>query len=205
MPAVDTNVLVRLIVQDDVAQQAAACYAIATVVDAGETVHIPTTVVLELEWVLRSRYRFSREEIEQTMVGLLASDDVDVGNELAVEDSRTATIAGWRRGVAERQRSTARGHRQSHRPNVALSARPTKVQQLHLVGVTVLSRIDAERAGTRVGCAVGPRQSARIRWAPYRPPTQPQSPYRGSANANGKLATPSRVDKVTSPATNGPL
>jgi predicted nucleic-acid-binding protein len=97
MPAVDTNVLVRLIVQDDAAQQALARKAIAAVVDAGERVHIPTTVVLELEWVLRSRYRFPREKIEQTVVGLLASGDVDIGNELAVEEA----VARYRDGTAD--------------------------------------------------------------------------------------------------------
>ena len=97
MPALDTNVLVRLIVQDDAAQQTAARSVIAATVGAGEAVHIPTTVVLELEWVLRSRYKFSREDIEQTLVGLLASGDVDIASELAVEEA----VARYRDGAAD--------------------------------------------------------------------------------------------------------
>ena len=97
MLAVDTNVLVRLVVQDDAAQHAAARRVIAAAVDAGESLHIPATVVLELEWVLRSRYRFSREEIERTLVGLLASGDVDIGDEPAVEEA----VARFRDGTAD--------------------------------------------------------------------------------------------------------
>lgn len=51
MRAVDTNVLVRALVQDDPTQarRAQACLN-------AQRVYVPVTVILELEWVLRSRY-----------------------------------------------------------------------------------------------------------------------------------------------------
>jgi len=54
MPALATNVLVRCGVQDDAAQLAAAKRLITRCVADGSTLVVPVTVVLELEWVLRS-------------------------------------------------------------------------------------------------------------------------------------------------------
>ena len=54
MPALDTSVLVRYIVQDDAAQVAAAKRLITRCVAEGSTLVVPVSVVLELEWVLRS-------------------------------------------------------------------------------------------------------------------------------------------------------
>lgn len=53
MNAIDTNVLVRLLVADDMtqAQQAAA------LIDSGQAFFVPITVVLELEWILRGFYK----------------------------------------------------------------------------------------------------------------------------------------------------
>jgi predicted nucleic-acid-binding protein len=54
MPALATNVLVRYVAQDDAAQLAAAQRLITRCVADGSTLFVPVTVVLELEWVLRS-------------------------------------------------------------------------------------------------------------------------------------------------------
>ena len=54
MRAVDTNVLVRALVRDDAAQSAKAEEVLAR-----DEVFVPVTVMLELEWVLRSRYGFT--------------------------------------------------------------------------------------------------------------------------------------------------
>ena len=55
MHAVDTNVLVRLLTNDDAVQsrRAAALFK-------KETIFIPKTVLLETEWVLRRLYRLDR-------------------------------------------------------------------------------------------------------------------------------------------------
>ena len=66
--ALDTNVLVRLLVNDDPvqAQQAAA------LIDSSAACFVPITVVLELEWVLRGSYKLRREAVIAAFEGLLA-------------------------------------------------------------------------------------------------------------------------------------
>jgi predicted nucleic acid-binding protein len=55
MPALDTNALVRRIVRDDPAQLAAAKRLVRRCVAEGQTLLVPPTVVLEPDWVLRTR------------------------------------------------------------------------------------------------------------------------------------------------------
>ena len=66
--ALDTNVLVRLLVNDDPpqAQQPAA------LIDASVACFVPITVVLELEWVLRGAYKLPRDAVINAFEGLLA-------------------------------------------------------------------------------------------------------------------------------------
>ena len=59
MIAIDTNVLVRLLVADDPAQALRA----RKLVERNDVV-VAATVLLEAEWVLRSAYRFDRAQIE---------------------------------------------------------------------------------------------------------------------------------------------
>lgn len=58
MVAVDTNVLVRLLVDDNQAQHRAS-----KALFAAEDVYIPDSVLLETEWVLRAAFDFSPTEI----------------------------------------------------------------------------------------------------------------------------------------------
>lgn len=58
MIAIDTNVLVRILTQDDPEQTARALALLER-----DTVNIPVTVVLETEWVLRYCYGLSSERI----------------------------------------------------------------------------------------------------------------------------------------------
>ena len=67
MPALDTNVLVRYVVRDDGAQLAAARRLIARCIDDGQSLFVPATVVLELEWVLRSNFGCSKDDVMQVM------------------------------------------------------------------------------------------------------------------------------------------
>jgi hypothetical protein len=66
--ALDTNVLVRLLVNDDPAQAEQA----ATLIDASAACFVPITVALELEWVLRGGYKLPREAVISVFEGLLA-------------------------------------------------------------------------------------------------------------------------------------
>ena len=67
MAALDANVLVRFLVQDDTAQLAAAPRLSRRCVIAGETLNVPVTVWLELEWVLRSNFGVSKPEVVRTL------------------------------------------------------------------------------------------------------------------------------------------
>jgi len=60
--AIDTNVLVRILVQDPTAptQCAAARQLVADATAAGEPLLVSLCALLETEWVLRSRYRVVR-------------------------------------------------------------------------------------------------------------------------------------------------
>jgi predicted nucleic-acid-binding protein len=90
MRAIDTNVLVRAIVNDDAAQSAKA---IAFLTD--NSVYIPVTVILELEWVLRSRYDFKPELIAQAIVKITALSNVVVGERAAVLSAANRAAKGW--------------------------------------------------------------------------------------------------------------
>lgn len=65
MPALDTNLLVRFLVQDDAVQGAAATRLIQGAVLSGGTLFVPVTVLLALEWVLRSAFGFDKPTVMQ--------------------------------------------------------------------------------------------------------------------------------------------
>jgi predicted nucleic-acid-binding protein len=85
VPALDTNVLVRFLVQDDARQGAAARRLIRNGVNAGSALFVPVTVVLELEWVLRSSFGFEKAAVLQALFGLLGSFELSFESEGAVE------------------------------------------------------------------------------------------------------------------------
>lgn len=85
MAALDTNVLLRWLVQDDDAQSEQAGRLMAQAVSDGDVLYVPITVVLELEWVLRSRYGFDKAAIVAALAGLLAATQLSFQHELALE------------------------------------------------------------------------------------------------------------------------
>jgi predicted nucleic-acid-binding protein len=85
MAALDTNVLLRWLVKDDAAQSAQAKQLIERAVRSGETLYVPITVVLELEWVLRSRYGFDKAANIGALASLLAATELSFQAETAVE------------------------------------------------------------------------------------------------------------------------
>ncbi len=85
MAALDTNVLVRWLTDDDAAQSKAAARLLSHAVGAGERLFIPATVLLEMEWVLRSRYRFDRLAVAEAVDGLLSAPELELQDEPAVE------------------------------------------------------------------------------------------------------------------------
>jgi predicted nucleic-acid-binding protein len=85
MASLDTNVLVRYVVQDDAAQLVAAKRLISRCVAEGLTLFVPVTVVLELEWVLRSNFRFGKDAVLQTLSKLFSAAELSFESERALE------------------------------------------------------------------------------------------------------------------------
>lgn len=97
MLGVDTNVLVRFLVRDDEAQFERARKLIKREVAAGRRVFIGQLVLLETEWVLRSRYGLSKSQIVETISGLLATTDVQFEDEPAIEEA----LFTWKDAAAD--------------------------------------------------------------------------------------------------------
>jgi len=85
MASLDTNVLVRFLVRDDADQAAAATSLIRSAVRKGEPLFVPVTVLLELEWVLRSAFGFDKPAVLQALFGLLGSFELAFESEGAIE------------------------------------------------------------------------------------------------------------------------
>ena len=71
MIALDTNVLIRFLVEDDEQQSRLATRLIEGAIERDEPLFISDIVMCETVWVLSSAYRFSRAEIVQALSGLL--------------------------------------------------------------------------------------------------------------------------------------
>lgn len=85
MPALDTNVLVRYLVQDDASQLAAAQQLIRKCVSERQTLFVPVTVALELEWVLRSNFGYPKATTIDVLSSLLSTVDLSFESEQALE------------------------------------------------------------------------------------------------------------------------
>lgn len=82
MIAFDTNLLVRALVMDNPAQA-----AIARKLMAEDTVFLSRTVLLETEWVLRSRYGKSRSDLLAFFRALLETENTVIESAEAVADA----------------------------------------------------------------------------------------------------------------------
>jgi predicted nucleic-acid-binding protein len=85
--ALDTNVIVRLLVQDNEAQFAAAMQLLQAAQTQAQPLAVTSLVVLETEWVLRSRYRQTKEKIAQALTQLLECGDLKFEDEATLEEA----------------------------------------------------------------------------------------------------------------------
>ena len=85
MPALDTNVLVRYVVQDDSGQLAAAKRLITRYVAEGQPLFVPVTVTLELEWVLRACFGYDKGDVLQVLSNLFSAAELTFQCERALE------------------------------------------------------------------------------------------------------------------------
>ena len=87
MLGIDTNVLIRFLVQDDAAQFEKARKLIKREVTAGRSVFVNQLVIMETEWVLRSRYAVPKNQIIAALSGLLDANDVKFEDEPVIEEA----------------------------------------------------------------------------------------------------------------------
>lgn len=80
MIAVDTNVLVRFLVEDDEDQSARAAVVFASAAGRDREVFISDLVLAETVWVLRRCYAFERAEIANVLQQLLRSRQLAFSN-----------------------------------------------------------------------------------------------------------------------------
>ena len=85
MIGLDTNVLVRFLVRDDPVQFARAQGLIRREVARRQSVFVSLLVLMETEWVLRSRYRYTKDRLVETLSRLLDSAEVRFEDEGSVE------------------------------------------------------------------------------------------------------------------------
>lgn len=86
MKAIDTNVLVRFLVQDDEQQMQIATQLLANAETNKQPLFVSNVVVLELMWVLKSVYDVPRDEILDSLGELLSMVALEFQDSLSVRD-----------------------------------------------------------------------------------------------------------------------
>jgi predicted nucleic-acid-binding protein len=97
MLGADTNVVVRYLVRDDPEQYAKAKRLFLREAEKGEPVLIGLLVLLEVEWVLRSRYKISKAEILTAFSALVDAADLAFEDESSVESA----LYAWKDSIAD--------------------------------------------------------------------------------------------------------
>lgn len=93
MAAIDTNVLVRLVTRDDLPQYEKA----QAFVHKHQPVLVTQLSVLELVWVLMSRYGLDKEKVGQVVEALLDMLELDVQQPAILE----AALKTWKSSKAD--------------------------------------------------------------------------------------------------------
>lgn len=86
MYALDTNVLARFLVNDDLTQAEQVHQLFQQLEQDQQQVLVPVPVVLELCWVLKSRYSLSREEIIEAVDDLMLLPILKFEHETAIQN-----------------------------------------------------------------------------------------------------------------------
>jgi len=97
MLGVDTNVLIRYLIRDDQPQYEKARRLIDREVAKGEPVLVSLLVLLEAEWVLRSRYELAKADIVTAFSALLDTADLVFEDEPSVENA----VYSWKDSAAD--------------------------------------------------------------------------------------------------------
>jgi predicted nucleic-acid-binding protein len=93
----DTNVLLRFLVQDDEVQAARSARVIRQAVTRREPIVLNPVVLVEVAWVLGSSYEYSRGDIAAAFDDILDAD----GFEIADRDAVRAAVEDYRMSKAD--------------------------------------------------------------------------------------------------------
>jgi len=94
MTGLDTNVLVRYLTQDDLAQARKANALIDGAVGKGEGLHLDVIVLCELVWVLRGAYDFAKETVGEAVEKILDAAQFSVDDRDLLREALEAYRAG---------------------------------------------------------------------------------------------------------------
>ena len=98
MIGLDTNVLVRYIMQDD-AVQAAKATALVETLDAERPGFVALVSIVELYWVLTSCYDLTEAQVMQALEILLRTKEIVVDQAEQVGECSSLTSGSWRSGT----------------------------------------------------------------------------------------------------------
>ena len=97
MIALDTNVLLRILLDDDPKQSRQAQAILASAARSGQAVLLPDVVLCEVEWVLSSTFGLTRARVAETLRRLLDATEFTFANRSVVN----LAVANYERGKAE--------------------------------------------------------------------------------------------------------
>ncbi len=91
MIALDTNILARLVTNDDPRQARQA----AALIDGGNSLFVPLTVMLELEWVLRGAYSLDKAAVVKSFEGLLSVRNINFERQADIQQALQLYQSGF--------------------------------------------------------------------------------------------------------------
>jgi predicted nucleic-acid-binding protein len=94
MIALDTNVLVRFLVEDDRAQSAAAAALIERAISEDESLFVSDVALCEVVWVLEFSYKVPRPEVHTALRGLLHARHLAFADAAVLTRALAAFAAG---------------------------------------------------------------------------------------------------------------
>lgn len=97
MLALDTNVVVRLLVADDAAQVSRARRRVDDAIRDDRLLLIPVLVVQEVVWVLRRSYKVPKDQVLAALRGLLETPPFQVQDAQVIQDA----MRRWREGSGD--------------------------------------------------------------------------------------------------------
>jgi predicted nucleic-acid-binding protein len=91
----DTNVLARYYIQDDADTEAKKQRdAARRLIESGKPLKVCKTVLLELEWVMRGYYKFSRAQVATVLNHILALPQITVEDRAGIAQALSLCEAG---------------------------------------------------------------------------------------------------------------